>query len=213
MFNIWTLLAEESILKPPNRKSLNQARKIPVLMLLNQHEDQKHPWYAAQLIPCPISLMIFKCATPCVMRINSLTVPPPLGHTQPTNHREQVQLCSSFNFLAFKCEARKADDAVRARDLHRAGAQVQQCSVHSDVAAYATLSLHAMKTWSQKKELLSTLCVLRWTYCCAYFGTSSSTGGRKSACGRTRTGSKSWEGRQKRRKEERKQGRKEEKKK
>ena len=24
-----------------------------------------------------------------------------------------------------------------------------------------TLSLHAMKTWSQKKELLSTLCVLK----------------------------------------------------
>ena len=69
-----------------------------------------------------------------------------------------------------------------------------------------TLSLHAVKTWSQKKELLSTLCVLN----VIYFGTSSGTGRRKSACGRTRTGSKSWEGRQKRRKEARKKGRKEE---
>ena len=64
-------------------------------------------------------------------------MPPPLGHTQPSNHREQVQLYSSFNFSPFKCEARKADDAVRARDLHRAGAQAQQqCSVRGDVAAF-----------------------------------------------------------------------------
>ena len=41
-------------------------------------------------------------------------------------------------FSLFKCEARKADDAVRAREIHRAGAEVQhQCSVHGDVAAYA----------------------------------------------------------------------------
>ena len=66
--------------------------------------------------------------------------------------------------------------------------------------------LHDVKTWSQKKELLSSLCVLN----VIYFGTSSGTGRRKSACGRTRTGSKSWEGRQKRRKEARKKGRKEE---
>ena len=34
------------------------------------------------------------------------------------------------------------------------------------------LSLHAVKTWSQKKELLSTLSVLN----VIYFGTSSGTG-------------------------------------
>ena len=51
---------------------------------------------------------------------------------------EQVQLYSSFNFSPFKCEARKADDAVRAREIHRAGTVVQQqCSIHGDVAAYA----------------------------------------------------------------------------
>ena len=51
---------------------------------------------------------------------------------------------SRYNFIQvlifslFKCEARKADDAVRAREIHRAGAVVQQqCSIHGDVAAYA----------------------------------------------------------------------------
>ena len=33
-------------------------KKFQVLMLLNQPEDQEHPWYAVQSIPCPICLMI-----------------------------------------------------------------------------------------------------------------------------------------------------------
>ena len=43
--------------------------------------------------------------------------------------------------------------AVQGRDLHRAGAQVQQhCCVHYDTAAY-TIAVRAAKTWLQKKEL------------------------------------------------------------
>ena len=57
-------------------------------------------------------------------------------------------------------------------------------------------SLHAKKTRSQKKE--SDPCVMREPTAVPkrdLFGTSSGTVGRKSACGKTRTGSKSWKGR------------------
>ena len=69
-------------------------------------------------------------------------------------------------------------------------------------------SLHAVKTWSQKKE--SDPCVMRQRQLTAVlkcdFGTSSGVGGWESTSGTTRTGSKPWKGR----KEARKKGRKKE---
>ena len=157
-------------------------------MLLNQPEDQEHPWYAVQSIPCPISLMFPKCSATRVMRweSNSITVPPLLGHTQPSNHREQVQLYSSFNFSPFKCETRKADDAVRARDLHRAGAQVQHCPVHGDVAAFNIAARCEDLVAEERTRPMLCLNVI--------FGTSNSIGGWKT---KMRKGSKSWTGRKK----------------
>ena len=70
-------------------------------------------------------------------------------------------------------------------------------------------SLHAVKTWSQKKE--SDPCVMRQrqltTVLKCDFGTSSGVGGWESTSGTTRTGSKSWKGRKKGSKEERKEER------
>ena len=69
-------------------------------------------------------------------------------------------------------------------------------------------SLHAVKTWSQKKE--SDPCVMRQRQLTAVlkcdFGTSSGVGGWESTSG-TRTGSKPWKGRKKGSKEERKEER------
>ena len=57
-------------------------------------------------------------------------------HNLPTTE-SRYNFIQVLIFLPFKCEARKADDAIRARDLHRAGAQAQQqCSVRGDVAAF-----------------------------------------------------------------------------
>ena len=70
-------------------------------------------------------------------------------------------------------------------------------------------SLHAVKTWSQKKE--SDPCVMRQRQLTAVlecdFGTSSGVGGWESTSGTTRTGSKPWKGRKKGSKEERKEER------
>ena len=67
-------------------------------------------------------------------------------------------------------------------------------------------SLHAKKTWSQKKE--SDPCIMRQLTAVLKcdFGTSSGVGGWESTSG-TRTGSKPWKGRKKGSKEERKEER------
>ena len=70
---------------------------------------------------------------------------------------------------------------------------------------YIVPALHAVKTWLQKKELLSSLCVLN----VIYFGTSSGTGRRVHVGERGQEAN--LEGRQKRRrKKESKEERKEE---
>ena len=61
-------------------------------------------------------------------------------------------------------------------------------------------SLHAVKTWSQKKE--SDPCIMRQLTAVLKcdFGTSSGVGGWESTSGTTRTGSKPWKGRKEGRK-------------
>ena len=136
----------------------------------------------------------------------------PCLHRSGTHDLQTAE--SRYNFFqvliscVFKCdEARKDDDAVCAQDLHRAGAEVQQhCCVHGAVAAHAipascedlvaeeNITFHPMRAEKNLPLCLNMIC----------FGTSSSTERRKSACGKTRTGSKSWEGRKEGSKEERK---------
>ena len=134
---------------------------------------------------------------------NSITVPPPLGRTQPTNQqRAGTTLFQVLIFSPFKCE-----ESWRCRDETYIGPALKiniialftvmwlpytiaaQCE---DLVA--EVSFHPMCAEKNQPQCFNMIC----------FGTCSGIGGRKNACG-TKTGSKSWK---KGRKKARKMGRK-----